>query len=94
MFARFLPGTRLATYWCAGAIGSAYRTFLLADVPAAAVIVTAWLLTGYAGASHLDLILRGAGRVEHFVGIGLIVIVLAVVLIAWRGGFHREQRPR
>jgi membrane protein DedA with SNARE-associated domain len=83
VMARFVPGTRLATYWCAGAMRMPYRTFLLGDALAALVSVPVWLSIGYLGASHLDQILRGIGRVEHFVGVALIFIVVTMVVVVW-----------
>jgi membrane protein DedA with SNARE-associated domain len=91
VIARFVPGTRLATYWCAGAMRMSYRRFLLGDALAALVSVPVWLLIGYLGASHLDQILRGIGRVEHFVGVALIFMLVTAVVVAWWRSFRKFQ---
>jgi membrane protein DedA with SNARE-associated domain len=89
--ARFVPGTRLGTYWCAGAMGMEYRNFLMGDGLAALVSVPVWLFVGYLGASHLDQILRGLGRVEHFITTALIFIVVTFVVIAWWRGVCKSD---
>jgi membrane protein DedA with SNARE-associated domain len=89
--ARFIPGTRLATYWCAGAMGMRYRTFAAGDGLAALVSVPVWLLFGYLGASRLDQILRGLGRFEHFISVALVLLVISVVVVLWGRAYFRHE---
>jgi membrane protein DedA with SNARE-associated domain len=83
MGARFAPGLRLITHYCAGAVGMSYWKFVLSDALAALVSVPGWVIFGYLGATHLDQILHGVAEARHWAGAIAFVLILVVAMVVW-----------
>ncbi len=83
-FARFVFGTRVATFLAAGTFGVSALRFALAEAASALIFVPAMATFGYLFADRALRIVHGAGRGEHWLVLrGL--IGLAVYLLALRG---------
>jgi membrane protein DedA with SNARE-associated domain len=92
MGARFAPGLRLITHYCAGVVGMSYLKFVLSDAAAALISVPGWMALGFLGASHLDRILNGVAEARNWAGAFFIAVLLVAVLVAWwRGQPNRME---
>lgn len=76
--ARFVAGTRAATFLTAGSLGVPLHRFLLADALGAAVTVPGTILLARAGAEHLD---AGALPLIKKLLAGLVLTVALVLLV-------------
>lgn len=79
---RFVLGLRAAAIYGSGLLGMSWKRFILYDALAAAIMVPAWLLAGYALGSRFDF---EAGRVSAFLGIVGPLAVLAGAVLVFRG---------
>jgi membrane protein DedA with SNARE-associated domain len=83
-FARFVFGTRVATFLAAGTFGVSALRFALAEATGALIFVPAMATFGYLFADRARRIVHGAGRVEHWLVLGgLIGLALYLALRAW-----------
>lgn len=79
--ARHVMGMRAAVFAFAGINGMPYRRFITWDALAACITVPATVLLGYAGALHIDRVHRDVKRVEHWVVLAVVVVVIVFVLV-------------
>ncbi len=79
--ARHVMGLRAAVFAFAGINRMPLRTFLFWDGLAACITVPATVLLGYAGALHIDRVHQDVKRVEHWIVLALVVVVVAFVLV-------------
>jgi membrane protein DedA with SNARE-associated domain len=83
-FARFVFGTRVATFLAAGTFGVSPLRFALAEAASALIFVPAMATFGYLFADRAKRIMSGAGRVEHWLVLaGLLGLALYLGLRAW-----------
>jgi len=83
-FARFVFGTRIATFLAAGTFGVSALRFALAEAAGSLIFVPAMATFGYLFAERARRILHGAGRVEHWLVLaGLLGLALYIALRAW-----------
>ncbi|QAU24946.1 DedA family protein [Dyella sp. M7H15-1] len=90
-FARFLPGMRTAVYITAGASHRvSFWRFLLLDGLAALVSVPFWVYLGYFGANRREWLRMWIQRGQHSLWL-LVVLVVLVMLVAWRWRRHKRN---
>jgi membrane protein DedA with SNARE-associated domain len=83
-FARFVFGTRVATFLAAGTFGVSAVRFALAEAASALIFVPAMATFGYLFADRARRIMSGAGRVEHWLVLaGMLGLALYLGLRAW-----------
>jgi len=83
-FARFVFGTRVATFLAAGTFGVSALRFALAEAASALIFVPAMATFGYLFADRARRIMYGAGRIEHWLVLaGLVGLALYLGLRAW-----------
>ena len=83
-FARFVFGTRIATFLAAGTFGVSATRFALAEAAGSLIFVPAMATFGYLFADRARKLVHDAGRVEHWLVLaGLIGLVLYLALRAW-----------
>lgn len=81
MAARFMPGVRAVTYFCAGAAGMNYGRFLAFDGLAALVSAPVFVLLGWHFGDKIDWLV-GAIRRGQWAVVGVVVAVVGVMLLA------------
>lgn len=80
LLARFVLGTRMATFLSAGTFGMRPAVFALADTTGSTLFVTAAVTLGYTFALHAERLLADLGRAEHWlVATGLLAAIGWVV---------------
>jgi membrane protein DedA with SNARE-associated domain len=79
---RFVVGMRAAAIYGSGLLGMRWRSFILYDSLAAAIMVPAWLLAGYALGARLD---SEAGRLSALLGIVAPAAALIGAILVFRG---------
>jgi membrane protein DedA with SNARE-associated domain len=77
VFARVATGARAAFYLTAGAMRMSFAAFLSMDALAAAVSATVWVLVGWHFGAHLDRVRHVVRSVEHWVALGIVVLLCA-----------------
>jgi membrane protein DedA with SNARE-associated domain len=83
-FARFVFGTRVATFLAAGTFGVSALRFALAEAAGSLIFVPTMATFGYLFAERARTIVRGAGRMEHWLVLaGLLGLALYLALRAW-----------
>lgn len=83
-FARFVFGTRVATFLAAGTFGVSALRFALAEAAGALIFVPAMATFGYLFADRARRLAHDAGRVEHWLVLaGMIGLALYFALRAW-----------
>lgn len=90
--ARWLPALRTAVCLTAGLTGVKPWRFILVDATAACITVPTSILVGYFAAQHIDAVIAGIVRAEHFVLMGVLAAVAAALFyrfVWWR----RAQSP-
>lgn len=93
-FARFVFGTRIATFLAAGTFGVSAWRFAFAEAAGAVIFVPAMVTFGYLFADRANRIMSGAARAEHWlVFAGLIGLGLYLGLRAWATRPPVGERP-
>ena len=83
-FARFVLGTRIATFLAAGMFGVSAVRFGLAEAAGTAIFVPAMATFGYLFADRAIRVAHGAGRLEHWLVLGgLVGLALYLAIRAW-----------
>ncbi len=78
--ARFLPGLRSPIFLTAGVMGVSPISFLMLDGLAAMISVPAWVYIGYVFGNNLDVALNTVVRMQKWVLVGLVVLILGYFL--------------
>jgi len=96
--ARFIEGLRQANGLLAGVARMPWLRFLAFNALGAALWVGAWCTIGYTAGRHLTTLYHLVVRVEVYLGIGVLVLVAALVARRlWRPGgapgSHRDGPP-
>ncbi len=78
--ARFMPGVRAVTYFCAGAAGMAYPTFILFDGLAATISAPAFVMLGWHFGGKIDWLIGQLRSGQQVVFGGLLAVVLLWLL--------------
>lgn len=73
--ARFMPGVRAVTYFCAGAAGMSYPAFILFDGLAATVSAPVFVLLGWHFGDHIDWLVAQLRSGQKAVFGGLLVVL-------------------
>jgi len=79
VIARFVEGLRQANGIIAGTIGMRWHRFLLFNSLGAALWVLVWTGVGYLSGSHIDVIYRDATRYDAYLGVAVVLLVIAYV---------------
>jgi membrane protein DedA with SNARE-associated domain len=77
--ARFMPGLRAPIFFSAGTLHLPYRVFLFYDGGAALISVPAIIGAVYYFGDELDHVVRVIQRIEHGLGVVIILAVLAIL---------------
>lgn len=84
--ARFVFGTRIATFFAAGSFHVPVTRFAIAEAAASAIFVPAMVTLGFLFSDQVDRLARDASRVRHWVLlVGLVGLALYLALRAWMG---------
>lgn len=81
VIARQFPGMRMPAFFFAGATGIRLPRFIAFDGAAALITVTVFTLLGYWCADRIDWLLE---QLRPFQQIGSVLLVVLVVVVAWR----------
>lgn len=89
--ARFVLGTRMATFLSAGTFGMPAPVFAIAEAAGTVSFVSAMVTLGYVFAHQAERVAEEVGRAEHWLVLGgLLALALWVVLrgigVRWLGG--------
>jgi membrane protein DedA with SNARE-associated domain len=81
--ARFVLGTRIATFLSAGTFGMSASAFAIAEATGTILFVSAMVTLGYLFAHQAERVAAEVGRAEHWLVLGgLLALALWVVLRA------------
>lgn len=84
--ARFVFGTRIATFLAAGSFHVPVIRFAIAEAAAAAIFVPAMVTLGFFFSDQVGRVARDATRVQHWLLLaGLVGLALYLALRAWMG---------
>jgi membrane protein DedA with SNARE-associated domain len=91
--ARFVLGTRLATFLSAGTFGMPPAVFALAEGAGSVIFASAMVTLGYLFAHQAERIAAEVGRTEHWLVLGgLAALALVLVLRAVAGRWFADPR--
>lgn len=76
---RLVPGIRLLGTIAAATSGMSYGRFLTYDVPSGVIAGMTYLFLGYFLHSSVDDVIAGVTTVEHFIVIGIVTVIVAVI---------------
>jgi membrane protein DedA with SNARE-associated domain len=79
IIARFVEGLRQANGIIAGTSGMHWRRFLVFNAIGAALWVGVWVTIGYVSGSHIDSIYAAAIRYDAYIGIAVVVLLIAYI---------------
>jgi membrane protein DedA with SNARE-associated domain len=86
--ARFMPGLRAPTFFCAGTLHLPFRVFFFYDGMAALISVPAIVWTVYHFGALADQVIKMIRHVEH----GIIFVVLAIVLFLFAKWYFKQRK--
>lgn len=91
--ARFMPGVRAVTYFCAGTARMRYSRFIAFDGLAATVSAPVFVMLGWKFGDKIDRLIKAVRRGQSAVVVGAIVIIGAALLARYlrRRIAHRES---
>ncbi len=85
---RHMSGLRTVVFLVAGSQRMDFKKFVLWDALAAAISLPVVFAMGYFFSSHLDAVMHGIARTEHWIGFALVVIGVCV----WAFWSHRKNK--
>ncbi len=85
---RHMSGLRTVVFLFAGSQRMDYKKFVLWDALAAAVSVPIIFAMGYFFSSHIDAVMHGIARTEHWIAFALFIIGIVV----WAVWSHRKKK--
>lgn len=88
-FGRFMSVLRVPVFAMAAAEGMPLRRFLFWDGLALCLSSPLVVMLGYVGSASVDRVAKGVGRVEHFIALAGVAVLLGVLAVR----HVREKRP-
>lgn len=89
--ARFLPGLRSAIFLTSGTMGVRPIIFFALDGMAALISVPFWVIVGWWFGNNIDLALKFAERMQIYLGVGLVALLLGYFLFRRFKKFKRAK---
>jgi len=80
---RFMVGLRTPMFFTAGSVGISYWKLILYDGIAAVISVPVWVMAGYYGAAHKEVIVEFARDLRWAITASIIAAIVAVVIIRY-----------
>ena len=91
--ARFVFGTRMATFLSAGTFGMPVPAFALAEGSGTTLFVVAMVTLGHVFAHEAERMLADVGHVEHWLVLGGLALVIAILVIRTLSGRRMVDPP-
>ncbi|MEZ4462683.1 MAG: DedA family protein [bacterium] len=85
---RHMSGLRTVVFLFAGSQRMDFRRFILWDTLAAAISLPLVFAMGYFFSSHIDAVMRGVDRTEHWIGFAVAIAALC----GWAVWSHRKNK--